>query len=104
MARAVDARAAAAPPPPPTTVVAIDFGTAATGYAIAQMPPPGHPITSARVHPFKPGDRASSATEKNLTAVLLDTNVADGGMRNSGSGQVVCKSTQLVGSIRNGAI
>jgi hypothetical protein len=74
MARAVDARAAAAaaPPPQPTTVVAIDFGTAATGYAISQAPPAGHPITSARVFPFKPGDRGASATEKNVTAVLLE--------------------------------
>ena len=56
----------------PTTVVAIDFGTAATGYCIAQAPPPGAPITSARVFPFKPGDRAGAATEKNLTAVLLE--------------------------------
>jgi hypothetical protein len=56
---------------PPSTVVAIDFGTAATGYAIAQLPPAGSPISSARVFPFKPGDRGASATEKNLTAVLL---------------------------------
>ena len=56
----------------PTTVVAIDFGTAATGYAIAQAPPPGMPITSARVFPFKPGDRGASATEKNVTAVLME--------------------------------
>jgi hypothetical protein len=54
------------------TVVAIDFGTAATGYAIAQAPPPGQPIASARVFPFKPGDRGASATEKNLTAVLVE--------------------------------
>jgi hypothetical protein len=58
----------------PTTVVAIDFGTAATGYCIAQAPPVGSPITSARVFPFKPGDRSSAATEKNLTAVLLENN------------------------------
>ena len=63
---------AARPAAAPSTVVAIDFGTAATGYAIAQMPPSGQPITSARVFPFKPGDRGASATEKNVTAVLLE--------------------------------
>ncbi len=60
----------------PTTVVAIDFGTAATGYCIAQAPSStgrtAPAPTSARVYPFKPGDRSSSATEKNLTSVLLD--------------------------------
>jgi hypothetical protein len=56
----------------PTTVVAIDFGTSCTGYCIAQAPPPGAPLSSARVYPFKPGDRSASATEKNVTAVLLD--------------------------------
>ena len=63
---------ARASPSHPTTVVAIDFGTAATGYAIAQAPPPGQPLTAARVYPFKPGDRGASATEKNLTAVLVE--------------------------------
>jgi len=55
----------------PTTIVAVDFGTAATGYCIAQAGKSGAP-TQARVYPFKPGDRSSSATEKNLTSVLLE--------------------------------
>jgi hypothetical protein len=55
----------------PTTVVAIDFGTAATGYCIAQAAKNGNPM-QARVFPFKPGDRASSATEKALTSILLE--------------------------------
>lgn len=53
----------------PRTCVAVDFGTAACGYCFA-MAEKG--VGSARVLPFKPGDRASSATEKNLTAILLD--------------------------------
>ncbi len=52
----------------PKATIAIDFGTAATGYALAIS---GDTPTSARVLPFKPGDRASQATEKNLTAILL---------------------------------
>ena len=49
---------------------AIDFGTAATGYCLALPSASGGP-GSARVLPFKPGDRGSQATEKNLTAILL---------------------------------
>ncbi len=65
--------AAGAAPATPSVVVAIDFGTAATGYCIAQL---GHDKggapSDARVFPCRPGDRSSAATEKNLTAVLLD--------------------------------
>jgi hypothetical protein len=54
-------------------VVAIDLGTAASGYAIA-LPSSTNAAdpSAARVLPFKPGDRSSGATEKNLTAILLD--------------------------------
>lgn len=62
--------AAAAPAPfRPKGCIAIDFGTAATGYCMAIA---GDSPTSTRVLPFKPGDRASQATEKNLTAILLE--------------------------------
>ncbi len=54
----------------PSVVVAVDFGTAATGYCIAQ--PSGKSAASALVYSFKPGDRSSAVTEKNLTSVLLD--------------------------------
>ena len=50
--------------------VALDFGTAATGYCMALPSASGSP-EQARVLPFKPGDRGSAATEKNLTAILL---------------------------------
>lgn len=53
----------------PKCCIAIDFGTAATGYCLAIA---GDTPSSARVLPFKPGDRASQATEKNLTAILLE--------------------------------
>ena len=49
--------------------IAIDFGTAATGYAMAIA---ADTPTNARVLTFKPGDRGSQATEKNLTAILLN--------------------------------
>lgn len=57
----------------PRTCVAIDLGTAATGYCLAISS--GNDVgsaMSARCLPFKPGDRASQATEKNLTAILLN--------------------------------
>lgn len=57
--------------------MAVDFGTAATGYCIAQAGVGRNAApTAARVYPFKPGDRSSSATEKNLTSILLENTVA----------------------------
>jgi molecular chaperone DnaK (HSP70) len=56
---------------PLSACVAIDFGTAATGYAIALPGATSNPA-AARVLPFKPGDRGSAATEKNATCILLD--------------------------------
>lgn len=52
--------------------IAIDWGTAACGYALATPSPTSTSPVNARILPFKPGDRASQATEKNLTAILLD--------------------------------
>ena len=54
------------------TAIAIDFGTAATGYCFALTSPTSTSPVNARILPFKPGDRASQATEKNLTAILLE--------------------------------
>ena len=51
----------------PEVCVAIDLGTSATGYCFALKEG-----AAVRVLPFKPGDRSSQATEKNLTAVLLE--------------------------------
>jgi hypothetical protein len=57
----------------PAVVVAVDFGTAATGYCIAQPGSGrGSAPTSALVYSFRPGDRSSQTTEKNLTSILLD--------------------------------
>ena len=53
----------------PLACIAIDLGTSATGYCLALKEGRDSAI---RVLPFKPGDRASQATEKNLTAVLLE--------------------------------
>lgn len=54
-------------------VVIYSAGTAATGYCIAQIAggANGAP-SSARVFPFRPGDRSSAAVDKNLTSILLD--------------------------------
>lgn len=53
----------------PQVCIAVDLGTSATGYCFALRE--GRDA-AVRVLPFKPGDRASQATEKNLTAVLLE--------------------------------
>ena len=56
----------------PSCVCAVDFGTAACGYCFAQPSSAAAHPSQARLLPFKPGDRSSGATEKNLTAILLD--------------------------------
>lgn len=53
----------------PECVIAVDLGTSATGYCFALKERDGNGV---RVLPFKPGDRSSQATEKNLTAILLE--------------------------------